>query len=183
MLRRRRMWCRDAPAVTALSQPQQFMQTSMMYPFFHRVYRNYGDLGNGLVRRALTQGPLALDRFGLEKQPDGVSILVTGGWASRMECSLTAGGTEIVNCTRGLDSDGNTNLYEFNKPHTVALLLMAHDLDPTVNLCGVAKQAYDHPAMAQMWNSNLANEAGWWKGSAQMMQSMIFGVGLYDTCR
>ena len=159
------------------------MQTAMMYPFFHRFYQNYGDAGNGLIRRALTRGPLELYRFGMEKQPDGTSILVTGGWASRMECTLSAGGTEVANCTRGLDSDGNRNMYDFNKPHTVALLLMAHDLDPAVGLCAVAKQAYDNAALAQMWNSNLANDADWWKGSAQMMQSMIFGVGLYDTCR
>ena len=25
-------------------------------------------------------------------------------------------------------------------------------------------------------------EPGWWKGAAQMMQSLVFGVGGYDTC-
>ncbi len=27
-----------------------------------------------------------------------------------------------------------------------------------------------------------ANQAGWSKASAQMMQTVIFGVGLYDVC-
>jgi len=172
----------DRPPVGSLSQPQQFMQTSMMYPFFYRYYRNYGDI-DGHLRRALTQGPLILYRDGMDKQPDGRSILVTGGWASRPECTLSASGTEIVGFTRGLDSDGLRDMYDFNKPQTLALLLIAHSLDPSVNLCSAAKQAYDHPAMADYLNSTISNEAGWWKGADQAMQSLIFGVGLYDTCR
>jgi hypothetical protein len=173
----------DVPSATRLSQPQQFMQTAMMYPFFHRYYRNYGDIGGGLLRRGLTEGPSILYRFAMDKQPNGSSLLVTGGWGSRLENTLTNTGTQVATTTRGLDSDGNINMYEFNKPHTLALLLMAHEIDPTVGLCSIARQAYDDPTLRQFWNSNLGNEAGWWKGSAQMMQSMVFGVGLYDVCQ
>lgn len=138
---------------------------------------------DGLIRRALIRGPAHLYNFGMEKQADGRSLLVDGGWASSLECNLTANGTDVLDCVRGLDSDGNRNMYGFNKPHTLALLLMAHELDPAIGLCRVVRQAYDDPALPAFWQENLGNQPGWWKASAQMMQSMIFGVGLYDVCR
>ena len=68
-----------------------------------------------------------------------------------------------------------------NKAQQVALFLIAHSLDPDLNLCGVARAALDDPALSSFW-SDYALDVGWTKGSAQMMQSVVFGVGLYDTC-
>ena len=61
----------------------------------------------------------------------------------------------------------------------VALLLMAHDIDPSVNLRTVARQAFDAPELPSMWD-DFRSDAGYWKGAAQMLQGMVFGVGLYD---
>ena len=59
--------------------------------------------------------------------------------------------------------------------------MIAHSLDPELNLCAVARDALDQPALPSFWE-DYGIDAGWTKGSAQMMQSVVFGVGLYDTC-
>ena len=69
-----------------------------------------------------------------------------------------------------------------NKAHTVSLLLMAHELDPSIGLCQISRNALEHPSATLGWGDNQLNQAGWWKGAAQQMQSAVFGVGLYDVC-
>ncbi len=59
---------------------------------------------------------------------------------------------------------------------------MAHDLDPSIGLCQIGRNALDHPSTTVGWSDNRLNDAGWWKGAAQQMQGAVFGVGLYDVC-
>ncbi|MEE8586850.1 MAG: hypothetical protein V3T83_18570 [Acidobacteriota bacterium] len=169
----------DAPS-TFCPQPQQFMQAAMMFHFFHRYLRNYGD-AEGLVERAMVQGPLLYSQFGIPKQADGVSLDVFADWAALLDCTLNPQRTEVVNCVRAANSDGSA-LLQPNKPHSVALLLMAHELDPSIAQCNAARRAYEDPNLASTWEDFQGNESGWWKGAAQMMQGMIFGVGIADTC-
>ncbi len=171
----------DVPSATVCGQPQKFMQNALMYPFFHRLLLNYGDVAGGRIATALVGDPLNYYVYGMPKLADGVGVDVGGEWASILECSLAAGGTEVSSCAWIQNGDGN--LLWHNKPHTVALLLMAHELDPSIGLCQVAKEALDDPSITVGWTDNLANDPGWWKAAAQMMQSMVFGVGVYDTCR
>ncbi|MEZ4443915.1 MAG: hypothetical protein R3B72_32880 [Polyangiaceae bacterium] len=48
----------------------------------------------------------------------------------------------------------------------------------------LAKAAFDDPGLYGGIDDNVTvgGGAGWWKGAAQMMQSLVFGVGGYDTC-
>jgi hypothetical protein len=172
----------DDPPAGACSTPQQFMANALMVPFLDRMARNYGDL-EGLLVRGLVESARALYTWGLPKQADGVSLAVDGSWAAGMDCTLSGGGTAVASCAAAPDSDGNLGMYNPNKPHTVAVLLMAQAHDPSLGLCDVARAAYDDPALAAGWQEFLGNDSGWWKGAAQMVQSMAFGVGLYDVCR
>ena len=173
----------DVPAANSCFTPQQFMQNSLIYGFFHRTYLNYGDPSpSGSIARALVEAPLNLYAFGLEKQADGESLVAQGDWAAAMECDLTAGGTEVDSCQPSPDSDNNFFMYAPTLPHTAALLLMAHELDPGIELCEIVQEVYEDPDLFAGWGEFLGNESGWWKGAAQMMQSVVFGVGLYDTC-
>ncbi|MDJ0655619.1 MAG: hypothetical protein QNJ40_15755, partial [Xanthomonadales bacterium] len=71
-----------------------------------------------------------------------------------------------------------------------ALLLMAHEIEPTLGYCQLVRDAYDVSQFSGapsdfngFWNGvGHFNQAGWWKGVAQMLQGMAFGVGIYDTC-
>ncbi|MDX1501213.1 MAG: hypothetical protein R3325_02540 [Thermoanaerobaculia bacterium] len=161
--------------------PQQFMQSSLIYPFLDRLYRNYGD-ALGALGRAVADAPWNLYRHGLAKAADGVSLDVGGAWAAAMECDLAAGGSEVAGCVAAPDSDGNLGMYDASKPQTVALLLMSDAHAPERGLCQIALQALADPALPEFWQQFLGNESGWWKGAAQMMQSVVFGVGLADVC-
>ena len=173
----------DVPSPTTCFTPQQFMQNALMYPFFHGIYRNYGDpSASGALARALVEAPLAAYTFGIEKQTDGVSPVVDGAWADGLACTLTGGGTAVVSCQASPNSDGNLTMYAPNRPHTNALLLASHELDPSNGLCEVARTAYGDPALTDGWFEFVGNDSGWWKGASQMMQGMVFGVGLNDTC-
>jgi hypothetical protein len=171
----------DVPAGTTCWTPQQFMQNALMYNFLHRYYRNYGDAA-GNLRRALIEIPLRLYEHGLQKQADGVSLVANGNWAAGMRYTLSQDRTQVLAGTPAQDSDGNFFMYNPTRPHTAALLLMAHELDPTTGLCAIVKATYDDPVHTAGWSEFMGNGSGWWKGSAQMMQNMVFGVGLYDIC-
>ena len=56
------------------------------------------------------------------------------------------------------------------------------ELDPSIGLCQISKDALDALASADAFSGYLANSAGWFKGSAQMMQGMVFAVGGYEGC-
>ena len=68
-----------------------------------------------------------------------------------------------------------------NKPQTLAAFLAAHEIDSQLRLCTVAKEALDNPSLPMFWDDE-DNNAGWFKGASQVMQTMVFGVGAYDTC-
>ena len=170
----------DEPDPAACAQPQKFMQNALFYPFFHRYLLNYGDVAGGRIAAALAGDPLNYYEQGMPKLGDGVSVDVGADWASILDCALSAGGTQVQGCAWVQNGDGD--LLWPNKAHTVALMMMAHELDPSIGLCAVARAALDDPAITAGWGDYLANDAGWWKGSAQMVQSMVFGVGGYDVC-
>ncbi|MCG8455760.1 MAG: hypothetical protein MI919_05720, partial [Holophagales bacterium] len=174
----------DIPSATACDGPQRFMVAALFYHFFHRYLLHWGqDPGadpDGLIERALVGDAVHYYQEGMAKLGDGVTIDVGSDWAALLDCALTGGGTAPGACT-WVPIDG-TNLLWHNKPHSVALLLLAHDLDPSIGLCAVAKAALDHPSITVGWTGNLMNQAGWWKGTAQMLQGAAFGVGLYESC-
>jgi len=172
----------DVPSGTTCWTPPQFMQNALMYNSLHRYYRNYGDAA-GNLRRALIETPLKLYEYGLQKQADGISLVANGNWAATMRYTLSTDRTQVLAGTAAQDSDGNFFMYNPTRPHTAALLLMAHELDPSIGLCDIVKFAYDDPALTAGWAEFMGNGSGWWKGSAQMMQNMVFGVGLYDVCQ
>ncbi len=168
----------DVPAGNPCSTPQQFMLNAHIYHLFHRVHANYGDVG-GLLRRALVESPRAFYTWAIPRLGDGVSIDTGSDWPGGMDCTLTPDRLGVVSCAGWIGSD--PTFFE-NKPHTVALLLMAHELDPSIGLCLVAKDALDQLAADDAFGGYLANDAGWFKGSAQMMQAMVFAAGGYDVC-
>jgi len=169
----------DIPSPVTCDQPQQFMQSSLMVHFFHRYLRNWGDAA-GLLERALVNGPRIYYEQGTAKLANGTDIDVNGAWAAILSCPLTNGGTEVGSCSWIQTGDGD--LLWHNKPHNIGLILMAHELDPDLSLCALAKRALEHPDLLNAWPGSHFNQAGWWKGTAQMMQGAVFAIGIYDTC-
>ena len=169
----------DIPSTTSCDGPQRFMVSALFYHFFHRALRNWGDV-DGLIEAALVGEAVNYYQQGMSKLGDGVSIDPTGPWAALFDCALTDGGTAVGNCS-WVQIDG-FDLFDHNRPHTLALLLIAHELDPTIGLCDTARQALEDPDSRAGWDPYLGNSPGWWKGSAQMMQGMVFGIGVADEC-
>ncbi len=169
----------DIPAPNPCSTPQQFMTNAHIHHFLHRLHANYGDV-EGLLRRALVESPRAFYTWAIPKQPDGVSIAIgPPDWPGGMDCTLTAGGSDVISCAGWAGTD--PTFWE-NRPHTVALLLMAHELDPSIGLCQIAKDALDALTDADALGGHVGEDVGWFKGSAQMFQGLAFAVGGYDSC-
>lgn len=169
--------------------PQQFMQNALMYGFLYRYWANYGDPPSGSVRRALIEAPATLYREGLPTLANG-SLDTNGAWAAALDCQLTADGTDVVSCQASTDSDGMAAMGSHTRPHTAALLFIAHELDPSLELCSVVRDAFDDPLFTAPPDSSAGwggvghfVQAGWWKGTSQMMQSMVFALGVYDSCQ
>lgn len=172
----------DIPSATTCTLPQQFMSNALFYHFFHRMYLAYGNVGGPGLRRALVDGPRHYATYGIDRLPDGISLDPNGVFAASMSCDLSAGGTEVVSCTRTTDADGNVSVFDPVRPHTLTLLLLAHDLDPTVDLCGLTRTALDALDPETRWQQWYNVGSGWWKGSAQMLVGATVGVGVYETC-
>ena len=77
---------------------------------------------------------------------------------------------------------GGEPTYFENTPHTLALLLVAHQLDPSIGLCAIARAAMDEVTAARALDGYLSEGAGWFKGSSQVFQGLVFGVGAYEIC-
>jgi len=169
----------DVPTPGNCGQPQQFMQSALMYHFFHRYLRNYGDVAN--LRQTLIAAPQVYYQQGMAKLGDGVSIDANGNWAALLDCPLTNGDTTVGTCTWVATNDG-PNLLSHNKFQTASLLLMAHELEPGIGSCELVKAIMDDASLINMWLDPHFNQAGWWKGVDQAVQGGIFGIGLYDTC-
>ena len=174
--------------------PQQFMQSSLMVPFLHRFWSNYRHSTHAAlqaiaqrVQRAVVESARVLYQETLEH--NGGSLVAQGNWPAGLDCTLNADGTAVVSCDPSPDSDNNLFTYLFSQPQTAALFLMAHDLDPSLEACQAVKAVYDTPTfvgapgMGGSFDSvGHFEPVGWWKGVSQMMQTVPFGLGLYDVC-
>lgn len=146
--------CAGDIAGTDCLNPQGFMMAGLMYSFFQRSYRNYGNV-EGILGPALVQIGANLVRYTM--------------------------GTAVVDC-RPFQVD-NAWKYQSYRPDVAAMVLMSHELDPNLGMCDSVKAIYDDPDfLLPFWSNYIGNDAGWWKGSAQMMQGMVFGIGVYNTC-
>ena len=187
----------DIPAASTATEcltPQQFMVNSLIYPFYYRYLLNYGDTNNNSIRTMLMIHPLTHLQFGVDRI-NTIDINPFSGWWTRMFCQQDPSGTQVMTCAVETDSDGNTDMWAYNKPHTAALLYLGNALDTNdfyygADLCTIMKTLYDTvgftglPGSNGLWDGvQHFNQAGWWKGTAQMMQSMVFAVGNYDTCQ
>ena len=64
----------------------------------------------------------------------------------------------------------------------MALLLVAQGLDPSLGLCQVSRDALDDLVVADALGGYVGEDQGWWKGSAQMMQALVFALGGDEGC-
>lgn len=168
----------DIPDPALCWQPQQFMKNAMFYALVQRIHRNYGDLGGGL-RRVLVGEPQNLYQWGIAR--NGSAIDPAGDWAPVLRCTLASGGTVVTGCTMELVDE--SPMFNPNKPHTLALLLMSDELDPSNGLCPIVRNAFTAMSpLSSFWGEYAIGGTGWIKGTSQMMQGMAFAVGLCDVC-
>ncbi len=172
--------------------PQQFMVNALIYQFYHRYYLNYGDTQPNSIKTMLMKLPYTHMEYGIARLANN-EIDPFGAWWTRLFCQLDTG-TQIDSCTSALDSDGNLQMYAYSKPATAALLFIGLSLDENndwfaSNTCSQLKNLFDTVGFtnaygdAGLWDTvSHFNQAGWWKGSSLMMQSVIYAVGNYDTC-
>ncbi|MEO1088130.1 MAG: hypothetical protein AAFY88_28180 [Acidobacteriota bacterium] len=169
----------DIPDLNApCSTPQLFMTASHFYYFFDRLYRNYGDLGGGL-RRALVETPLAFYDWGLPRTGDGTSIDVAQIWPRGLDCTLTPDGSDVDSCAPWI---GGEPTYLETYAQATSLLLVAHDHDPSIDLCAVARSVLDQLAAARSLDGYVGVGAGWFKGASQAFQGLVHGIGAYEAC-
>ena len=172
------IFCQADQPSNSCGTPQQFMTNSMMYGTIMRHYLNYG---GDAFEQALVRGPNTLYQLGMAKT-DGSTLDVLGDWVTVMDCELTADRTDVVSCTFE-EIDGSVSMFDHNRPQTLALLLMSHGLDASNGLCPIVKTALDDEVLYGALHEYADRaDGGWWKGSSQMMQSLVFAVGGYDTC-
>lgn len=164
---------------------QQFMINSMFYTFLQRMLLNYGDIlhetdNQSVLRRALVELPKRYRDFGMPVANDVIDV--SGTWAEGFNCTRSGDGRSVTACTP-VNIEGG-NFFFINRPQTISLLLMSDWLAPDPALCAQARRALQDMFPDPDGLGPLAEDAngGWWKGSSQIMQSMVFAVGLEQRC-
>ena len=162
-------------------QAQTFMQVSMMYEFFMRVYLNYGDLNGGMLK-AVQGIPENLYTYAVDKSGPVINFL--GDHAYLLDCTTNAARTALTSCTYdNVPGDGSI-LYLHNINSLMSTILLGHFFKPSLGYCSVIEAAWSNGnAITTSWESIVVNNAGWIKGTSQMMSLMAYGVGMLDICR
>ncbi len=178
----------DLPVDDDCDLPQTFMISSMQYHTFLRYLLNYGEVNNQsgqpTLQPMLTGYPSMYFSQGMSQA--GGSPDPFGDWSYALWCELTAGGNTVGLCT-WYDSGDGFALYYPNKPQVASLGLVAHTLDPAVDLCAEARALID-AMFADVANDSYgpmggyARDGGWWKGAAQASQFLVYGLGAYEAC-
>ena len=160
---------------------QTFMIVSMMYEFFMRVYLNHGDLNSGL-QNAIVGIPQNLYEFAIDKGNGGNSINYRGNHAYLLSCTTNAARTSLTSCNFVNAGDG-LYLYEHNINSLMATLLMGHFFDSSLDFCSKVEAVWtSQSTITNTWETVVVGNAGWIKGTSQMMSLMGYGVGMFDNC-
>ena len=160
-------------------QAQTFMQVSMLYEFFVRVYLHYGDLDGGLLR-AVTGIPEGLYTYGIDKNGSDINYL--GRHAYYLDCTTNNARTSLSSCVRRDVGDG-LDLYWHNINSLLSTLLVAEFFDPNLDFCSKVEAAWSSGSqISDSWSGVFVQDAGWIKGTSQMMSFMAYGVGMLDLC-
>ncbi len=182
----------DVPVDDVCDLPQTFMTNAMMLHFLLRYYGNYGDVqnlaGEGTLSRTLGELMVTFYEQGMDQRPGGGPD-AAGDWAYALGCGLTNGGTQVGTCTRRDTGDGLA-MYAANKPHTVALGLIGTGIDPQAGLCSTSRRLLDElfaglDPLANPYgplDGFADGTGGWWKGSSQAAQMLVYAVAGYDRC-
>ena len=174
----------DIPLATECQWPQTFMINAMQYLFFLRMHLNYADVLDpataGPLLRMLREMPGIYYDLGMN--PVGQSPSAFSEWGALLTCAISA--DSPTNCQRFDTGDGVDIIFQ-NRPHTLSLGMLAHWLDPSTDLCAVSKQLLDTQFDGSLPNGPLSDylgqDSGWFKGAAQVVQQLVYAVGLYDS--
>ncbi len=179
--------------------PQQFINNSLISPFLHRMLLNYGDLGGSLAfGLSMNSWHVYRSAIGIPEaqrpidptDPARPAIDSLSDWLNQpgWDQDVTP---FIVQDVSVIDDDPFTTdpgtiidenlVLDPNKPHTAVQFLLAHSINPSLNLCNVAANALNDQFMLDAWD-DYQNLGGWLKGPAEIMQGMAFGIGVFDDC-
>ena len=182
----------DVPVDDVCDLPQTFMTNAMMYGFLMRAWLNWGEFndrnGQPALSRTLAGLMPVFYQQGMDQRPGGGPD-ANGDWAYALGCNLVAGGDQVGTCQR-FDTGDGLAMFRPNKPHTVALGLMGDAVQTTPGLCETSRRLLDELFAGLDPVSNpfgpLADFAdasgGWWKGSSQAAQSLVFAIAPYASC-
>jgi hypothetical protein len=182
----------DVPVDDRCDLPQTFMTNAMMYAFLNRVWLNWGEFndrdGQPALSRTLAGLMPTFYAQGMNQRPAGGPD-AAGDWAYALSCSLVSGGGQVGACQRRDTGDGLA-MFRPNKPHTVALGLIGNAIQRTPGLCETSRRLLDKlfVGLDPVTNpfgplADFADQAGgWWKGSSQAAQMLVFAIHPYANC-
>lgn len=178
----------DSGNETSCETDDSFMYGGIHLDVFLGYLYNYGDHTVQAAGRTLTNVirnaivGTARQYYQTVVARSGVEINPRGDWFNALRCSFSNGGTSVASCSGQRFTE---NIYELHHtmPMTLSTMLVAHELNPSVNLCGPVGRAL-LPAVSQgsEFFTFFDQETGWTKGPSQIMKLVAYGVGIAETC-
>ena len=129
---------------------------------------------------AVTGIPEGLYDYGIDK--NGAAINYLGSHAHYLDCTTNATWTSLKSCVRRDVGDG-LDLYWHNINSMLLTLLVAEYFKPSLDFCSKVEVAWSSSSrIIDSWMDVFVENAGWIKGTSQMMSFMTYGVDMLDLC-
>ena len=176
----------DTNNVPTCRSDAPFMNSAINFDVFRSYLYNWGDI-NGRIRAALVTHAREFFRQGMAtgagvNDRPGLANTLYGDWLQQMVCTFSSAG-ELQSCRAF--PEGDDIPYNQERPSHLSALLMAHELDPSINFCNVARTVLQQAVQTSFYDADdgyFTRGAGWWKGAAQVLREVVHGIGIAETC-
>ena len=156
---------------------QLFMMGALDLDFLRSYLNNWGDI-NGEITAGITTYAQQLYDLAASKDANG-NVIFDGNWDIRIRCDFNNG--LRTNC-QGFTGPQDDIVLEQEVPLHLSVMLMAHQLDPSINLCVPARDSFPSALLLPDFLGNYLEGPGWWKGAAQSMRDVVHGIAIADAC-
>lgn len=146
-----------------------FMNAALLIETFRDYMRNWGDI-NGVIGNMVST--YAQQHYALMTITANNVDSPTG-----FQCTFNNG--QVTGC---IPYTGGEPSYDHEQPIIVSMLLIAQDLDPSINLCTPLVAALPTALNLGGYQGYYQSGGGWFKGSAQGMRDVIHGIGVAEIC-
>jgi len=153
---------------------QAFMYSALHLDTFREILNHWGEY-RGRFKGAITG--YARQFYEASVTKNGNNIDFGPQWSKNLACTFNGG--QLVSCSGTTQGE---RLFDQEKPMHVSMMLIADDIDPSIDLCGPCSRAFPSALQLSSWRNFFSRDGGWAKVPSQVMRDIVHGIALTEYC-